>query len=677
MEQASKYALLTDRPNESCDTNILTINFEIMKSWKSHISPKPPVTCGNCLSVLSSLEKLRTSEYITNLNQDSYSQIKPTLISSFLLEDLNNINKNKAIKKKLTSKNKQKISKILEDDEDSDEDEDVDEDGTPKVIPFRKKQIKKEVKLSEIQKTHSYRICKFCGNISNFETVHIPKTPDIFFILSEVNYRKPTNTTEDISVIFCLDNSGSMSSTLEIESRNFVASVTINNQELESLKMALSSEEYAEQLQAIQRPRQQTHLTRKNCITQAIQKELNKMKNDFPFRKIGIVIFNDEVIIAGDGHSHVKQLTGNCLIDYEQCLQVGKASGNMMNETISENYATVTHTYLESPEKGKTALGPALVAAVGLASAGKPGSMVILCTDGLANLGLGDLTINDINQTRLYEKIADFAADVGININVMTIAGERCRTDILGKLVEKTNGNIERVNPSIMSNEIQGMLADNILGRKAIITMYLPNYLKFIKEDARFLSEGGSVCRKEIGNLSENTRIYFRYGLKKYVFQCRKKEFKDNMPILFQAQIKYMSLDGLEVFRVITAQFPATFSEETAFLNGNMALVANYAASEVANLYGDMKEEDILLRRNYWNVLMDNIREIKKKKNRLEEGEENSIKSFKRDFADLEEMTMKRKNQKKQMRAQKIDQIEEENDDENTMVMKMKKRNYK
>lgn len=42
-------------------------------------------------------------------------------------------------------------------------------------------------------------------------------------------------------------------------------------------------------------------------------------------------------------------------------------------------------------ENGPTALGPALVSSVMLASKGKAGSKVILCTDGLANVGLGKL----------------------------------------------------------------------------------------------------------------------------------------------------------------------------------------------------------------------------------------------------------------------------------------------
>lgn len=40
-------------------------------------------------------------------------------------------------------------------------------------------------------------------------------------------------------------------------------------------------------------------------------------------------------------------------------------------------------------ETGATALGPAIVTSVCMAAQGKPGSTVVICTDGLANVGLG------------------------------------------------------------------------------------------------------------------------------------------------------------------------------------------------------------------------------------------------------------------------------------------------
>jgi hypothetical protein len=45
-------------------------------------------------------------------------------------------------------------------------------------------------------------------------------------------------------------------------------------------------------------------------------------------------------------------------------------------------------------ETGPTALGPALLTSIAMAAEGAPGSTVILCTDGLANVGLG--TFDDV-----------------------------------------------------------------------------------------------------------------------------------------------------------------------------------------------------------------------------------------------------------------------------------------
>lgn len=42
-------------------------------------------------------------------------------------------------------------------------------------------------------------------------------------------------------------------------------------------------------------------------------------------------------------------------------------------------------------ENGRTALGPALLASLALVSDLAPGSIVVICTDGLANMGLGSL----------------------------------------------------------------------------------------------------------------------------------------------------------------------------------------------------------------------------------------------------------------------------------------------
>lgn len=66
-------------------------------------------------------------------------------------------------------------------------------------------------------------------------------------------------------------------------------------------------------------------------------------------------------------------------------------------------------------EGGATALGPALLMATTMAGQ-HPGSKVIICTDGKANVGLGRLDVEGEEMDResqFYEGIGKEAADQG------------------------------------------------------------------------------------------------------------------------------------------------------------------------------------------------------------------------------------------------------------------------
>ena len=93
--------------------------------------------------------------------------------------------------------------------------------------------------------------------------------------------------------------------------------------------------------------------------------------------------------------------------------------------------------------------------------------MVIVCTDGLANLGLGaiDAQKQTIEQAQaFYGELALEAKNSGIAISVVTIKGEGCRMDILAQLSETTNGNVTRVNPSDIGKDFANILKDEVVG---------------------------------------------------------------------------------------------------------------------------------------------------------------------------------------------------------------------
>lgn len=113
----------------------------------------------------------------------------------------------------------------------------------------------------------------------------------------------------------------------------------------------------------------------------------------FPNRKFGLVTFNDEVTIIGDGVSgEEKIITGDKLYKFDQVLQESKSyASTHMQVPISESSQRLLEKFEDMQPQGKTALGPALLTCIGLLDNAKPGSQIIFCTDGLANIGFGAL----------------------------------------------------------------------------------------------------------------------------------------------------------------------------------------------------------------------------------------------------------------------------------------------
>jgi len=159
-------------------------------------------------------------------------------------------------------------------------------------------------------------------------------------------------------------------------------------------------------------------------------------------------------------------------------------------------------------EKGQTALGPALVVSIGLA-AQKAGSQVILCTDGLANIGLGNLDVISSGQdaentdidtvTQWYEQIANWALENGVVVNVISITDSECKLENLGKVCDITQGKVQRINPLELTTNFKGILEKKVLATKVQATMLLHPVLRF-KTDGE---DGNDAIDVEMRDLQE------------------------------------------------------------------------------------------------------------------------------------------------------------------------------
>lgn len=159
-------------------------------------------------------------------------------------------------------------------------------------------------------------------------------------------------------------------------------------------------------------------------------------------------------------------------MNYEWLENNGKVQGvERMQKSVKDSKNKLLEKLSSIEETGPTALGPAILTSVAMACTGKPGSTVVICTDGLANIGLGAFdeckTEKDMAAAEeFYEKVGKLASEAGVTINVISIEGDECKIDSLSKLSELTGGQVERVNPTKLTDEFSNMLSVPVIATR-------------------------------------------------------------------------------------------------------------------------------------------------------------------------------------------------------------------
>ncbi len=73
-----------------------------------------------------------------------------------------------------------------------------------------------------------------------------------------------------------------------------------------------------------------TYVSRLQCVQSAIDSQLENMKKNNPDRKIGLVTFNNEVTIIGDGIKPPVTVAGDKLFDHDFLLKNGVDSSQTL-----------------------------------------------------------------------------------------------------------------------------------------------------------------------------------------------------------------------------------------------------------------------------------------------------------------------------------------------------------
>lgn len=118
---------------------------------------------------------------------------------------------------------------------------------------------------------------------------------------------------------------------------------------------------------------------------------------------ISFVTFNNEVTYISDSAESCT-ITGDKLNSWKELQLIGASLG--ATKSVKETKADLLKKLWNLEEGGSTALGPALLLGITVAG-GRPRSKVILCTDGLANTGIGSLEGKKADYTPFYTELAE------------------------------------------------------------------------------------------------------------------------------------------------------------------------------------------------------------------------------------------------------------------------------
>jgi hypothetical protein len=142
-------------------------------------------------------------------------------------------------------------------------------------------------------------------------------------------------------MVFCIDTSGSMNTTSEVEGKvDF--KFGISQEEIDMLRQFM---EPGDEIQFNYLPgnhnKNKSFVSRKQCILSAIESQLKEIKKSDPNKRVGFVTFNNEVTIIGDNKTATVNIVGDKLNNRQAI--VDSLAGFKLAEPLGTSYDTLVN----------------------------------------------------------------------------------------------------------------------------------------------------------------------------------------------------------------------------------------------------------------------------------------------------------------------------------------------
>lgn len=132
------------------------------------------------------------------------------------------------------------------------------------------------------------------------------------YIIESASQKLGGESPNDSTIVFCIDNSGSMNTTQEIKGKVSLKH-GISAHELEMLRQFMEPGDEAQLNYFPGQNSANTFVSRKQCVMAAIESQLAEVQKSDPNKRVGLITFNNEVVIYGDCTEDAKHIVGDKL----------------------------------------------------------------------------------------------------------------------------------------------------------------------------------------------------------------------------------------------------------------------------------------------------------------------------------------------------------------------------
>ena len=155
-------------------------------------------------------------------------------------------------------------------------------------------------------------------------------------------------------------------------------------------------------------------------------------------------------------------------------------------------------------------------------------------------------------------------------------------------MIEKSGGEIIRVNPSAILDGFNDLLENQALASEVELRMNLNKCLTFRDQEEKDLSNDGSSIFQKMDNISKETETYYELKFKKSIKLADMKDinFEELKNLIFQIEIRYRNKNSGKFIRIITKNMKVSDNKEEVEKQANFEIVTAAEIQKSAKLAG-------------------------------------------------------------------------------------------